>query len=170
MMTVSELINKANANGMHVKQSFKVLSKLDEHQQQLFLDGICICCQEGHVRAEGIWDYDYSEEGRMFGTCVGYEQELFCEGCEMYLPAEVLLDHEVISQAKFDELCNPFDDYHEGDDKSNEYITEYSPLREEDRLRDLWLTEYPDASIPFDEWCEKHKTKRELCDDDDLPF
>ena len=110
MMTVSELINKANANGMHVKQSFKVLSKLDEHQQQLFLDGKCICCQEGQARAEGIWDYDYSEEGRMFGTCVGYEQELFCEGCEMYLPAEVLLDHEVISQASYDELCNDSDE------------------------------------------------------------
>jgi hypothetical protein len=109
MMTVQELINKANADGMHVKQSFKVLSKLDEQQQEHFIAGNCICCGS-QAPAEGIWDYDHSEDGQMFGTCVGYEQELFCEGCKMHLPAEVLLDHEVISQAKFDELCNPSDD------------------------------------------------------------
>lgn len=109
MMTVSELINKANANGMQVKQSFKVLSKLDEHQQQLFIDGNCISCG-GQAPADGIWDMDCDEEGRVFGTCTGYEQELFCDGCEMHLPAEVLLDHEVISQASYDELCDPDDE------------------------------------------------------------
>lgn len=147
MMTVSELINKANANGMHVKQSFKVLSKLDEHQQQLFLDGNCICC-EGQAPAEGIWDFDYSDEGGMHGTCVGYEQELFCEGCEMHLPAEVLLDHEVISQASYDELCDPFDNYTAMD--SND-------------LRDLH-----DPLIDTDEIVEHRKGLNG--DDDDLPF
>lgn len=110
MMTVSELINKANANGMHVKQSFTVLSKLDEHQQELFLEGKCVCCQETNAPAEGIWDMDCNEEGRIFGTCTGYEQELFCDGCIDNLPAEVLLDYELISQAEYDKLFDP-DDY-----------------------------------------------------------
>lgn len=177
MMTVSELINKANANGMYVKQSFKVLSKLDEHQQELFLAGKCICCQEGQAPAEGIWDYDYSDEDGMHGTCIGYEQGLFCEGCEMTLPAEVLLDHEVISQAEYDNLCNPFDDYFEVDDKSDEYVmTECSPLSEEDRLRQLYLSIHPDASVSFDEWLKnvgdiESALRRQYCDDDDdLPF
>lgn len=105
MMTVSELINKANANGMQVKQSFKVLSMLDEKQQGHFIAGDCVCCG-GQAPAEGIWDMDCDEEGRVFGTCTGYEQELFCEGCEMHLPAEVLLSHEVISQYEYDKLCD----------------------------------------------------------------
>jgi hypothetical protein len=144
MMTVSELINKANANGMHVRQSFTVLSKLDARQQELFLEGSCICC-EGQAPAEGIWDMDCDEEGRVFGTCTGYEQELFCDGCVDTMPAEAMLKYELISQAEYDKLFDPDD---------------YIPMDSND-LRDL-RDPINDYGIEI-----KH---HDVDNDDDLPF
>jgi hypothetical protein len=168
-MLVSDFIKKANAQGMSMEHlSFTVLTKLDDHQKELYLAGKCICCQETESRAEAIWDMDCDEEGRVFGTCVAYAQELFCDGCVDNMPAEALLEYGLISQTKFDLLCTA-DDYFMADDKSDEYVTAYTPDAPLDRLRDLWLTEYPDASMPFDEWRKKEAKKRETYDDD-LPF
>ncbi len=110
-MMTTEFINRANAQGMTVgHMSFKVLSLLDENQQELYLAGKCICCQETDSATYGVFDTACDDEGNTFSWCVGYGQELFCEGCEDNIPAEVLLKYELISQAEYDKLFDPDDE------------------------------------------------------------
>jgi hypothetical protein len=110
MMTVQQFIDKAAAQKQDISH-FNVYALAPE-QMQMHLDGDCICCG-GQAPAEGIWDMDCDEEGRVFGTCTGYKQELFCEGCEMFIPADALLRHGAISQHEYNKrmgIANDEDD------------------------------------------------------------
>lgn len=111
MMTVQQFIDKAAAQKQDI--SHINLDALAPEQMQMHLEGLCICCGDAGTQVEGIWDMDCDEEGRVFGTCTGYEQELFCEGCEMFIPADALLRHGAISQYEYNKrmgIANDEDD------------------------------------------------------------
>lgn len=110
MMTVKQFINKAAAQKQDI--SHINVHALAPEQMQMHLNGDCICCGN-QAPAEGIWEYDYSDRGGMHGTCVGYEQDLFCEGCVDNISADALLRYGAISQYKYNELmgiANDIDD------------------------------------------------------------
>ena len=107
MMTVQQFIDKASAQKQNI--SHINVHALAPEQMQMHLDGNCICCGN-QAPAEGMWEYDHSDEGGVYGTCVGYEQDLFCEGCVDNISTDALLKYGVISQSKHDELCDPDDD------------------------------------------------------------
>ena len=156
------------------------INMLKPEHMELILEGKCICCG-GDAPAEGIWDYDYSEEGRMSGSCIGYEQELFCDGCEDNIPAATLLAYGVISQQEYDTLCNPFED--EVCPPTEYWESKWNDNVDYDHENDLkrqWLSTYPDASTGYDEWLYEYEAKKQNqqssaggmhdCGDDELPF
>lgn len=100
-MNAKEFKLRADAQSQDVSQIN--VDACDANQLQLHLDGNCICCG-GNSPAESIYDFDYSDEGGMHGTCVGYAVHIFCDGCEMHLPAEVLLKYGAISQYAYNRL------------------------------------------------------------------
>lgn len=107
MMTVQQFIDKATAQKQDISH-FNVYALAPE-QMQMHLDGDCICCGDSQPEIHPI--EEVVDTGECFHiNVIGYAQSLFCEGCEMMLPAEVLLKHGVISQSKHDELCDDEDD------------------------------------------------------------
>lgn len=113
MMTVQQFIDKAAAQKQNI--SHINVHALAPEQMQMHLDGNCICCGN-QAPAEGMWEYDHSDEGGVYGTCVGYEQQLFCEGCVDNISTDALLKHGVISQYEYNKLMGIANDEDDEDD------------------------------------------------------
>lgn len=111
-MTTQLFIEKAMAN----KQTLQhiTIAALAPAEMELHLDAKCVCC-EGEVAIHAV--EEWSDHGdHMHMQVTGWACDVFCDGCQDNIPANILYRYGVISRKECDELLNWNEEYSCDDD------------------------------------------------------